>query len=155
MIRIAAVLLTILAMSCHQQNVDTKAEGEEVMRLSKEWSQAASAGDVEKIIGYWADDAVVMSAGQPVLNGKQAIRKMVEESYKMPGFRISWQPQRVVVSESGDMAYLLENSQISFLDSTGKPFTINNKAVSIWRKQNDGTWKNAVDISTPEASGLR
>ncbi len=155
MIRIAAVLLTILAMSCHQQNVDTKAEGEEVMRLSKEWSQAASAGDVEKIIGYWADDAVVMSAGEPVLNGKQAIRKMVEESYKMPGFRISWQPQRVVVSESGDMAYLLENSQISFLDSTGKPFTINNKAVSIWRKQKNGTWKNAVDISTPEASGLR
>ena len=122
------------------------------MQLSKEWSQAASAGEVEKIISYWAEDAVVMSAGEPVLNGKQAIRKMVEESYKMPGFRISWQPQHVVVSESGDMAYLLEDSQISFMDSTGKPFTINNKAVSIWRKQSDGTWKNAVDISTPDAS---
>jgi ketosteroid isomerase-like protein len=67
------------------------------MQLSKEWSQAASRGDVEKIIGYWADDAVVMSAGEPVLNGKQAIRKMVEESYKMPGFRINWEPQSVVV----------------------------------------------------------
>jgi ketosteroid isomerase-like protein len=32
------------------------------------------------------------------------------------------------------------------------PFTINNNAVSIWRKQKDGTWKNAVDISTPEAA---
>jgi uncharacterized protein (TIGR02246 family) len=105
---------------------------------------------VEKIVSYWADDAVLMSAGQPVLNGKQAIRKMVEESYKMPGFRISWQPQSVVVSESGDMAYLMENSQISFTDSSGKPITINNKAVTIWRKQADGSWRNAVDISTPE-----
>ena len=55
------------------------------MQLSKEWSQAASAGDVDKIVSYWADDAVIISAGQPVLNGKQAIRKMVEESYKMLG----------------------------------------------------------------------
>jgi uncharacterized protein (TIGR02246 family) len=150
MIRIATVLLVLTVMSCNQQKVDTKAEGEKVMQLSKEWSQAASAGDVEKIVEYWADDAVVMSAGEPVLSGKQAIRKMVEESYKMPGFRISWQPQSVVVSQSGDMAYLIENSQVSFTDSTGKPVTINNKAVSIWRKQAGGSWKNAVDISTPE-----
>lgn len=120
------------------------------MQLSTEWSQAAATGDVEKIVSYWADDAVVISAGDSVLKGKQAIRKMVEGSYKMPGFRISWQPQSVVVSESGDMAYLMENSQISYTDSTGKPITINNKAVSIWRKQADGSWKNAVDISTPE-----
>jgi uncharacterized protein (TIGR02246 family) len=145
----------LLLLSCNQTRVDKKAEGEKVMQLSKEWSQAASAGDVEKIVSYWADDAVLMSAGQPVLNGKQAIRKMVEESYKMPGFRISWQPQSVVVSESGDMAYLLENSKISYTDSTGKPVTLNNKAVSIWRKQRDGNWKNAVDISTPDVTQNR
>lgn len=155
MIRITALLLALTVISCNPQKVDTNAEGEKIMQLSKEWSQAASAGDVERIVGYWADDAVVMSAGDPVLSGKQAIRKMVEESYKMPGFRISWQPQSVVVSESGDMAYLLENSQISYTDSTGKPIIINNKAVSIWRKQTDGNWKNAVDISTPDESQNR
>jgi uncharacterized protein (TIGR02246 family) len=148
--KIVFIAHVLLLLSCNQTKVDQKAEGEKVMQLSKEWSQAASAGDVEKIVSYWADDAVLMSAGQPVLNGKQAIRKMVEESYKMPGFRISWQPQSVVVSESGDMAYLIENSQVSFTDSTGMPVTINNKAVSIWRKQAGGSWRNAVDISTPE-----
>jgi uncharacterized protein (TIGR02246 family) len=150
--KIFLIAQVLLFLSCNQAKVDKKAEGEKVMQLSKEWSQAASAGDVEKIIGYWADDAVVISAGQPVLNGKQAIRKMVEESYKMPGFRITWLPQNVVVSESGDMAYLVEDSQISFADSAGEPITISNKAVSIWRKQADGLWKNAVDISTPETT---
>lgn len=153
--RITTLLVVLTVVSCSPQKVDTKAEGEKVLQLSKEWSKAASAGDIEKVVGYWADDAVVISAGEPVLSGKQAIRKMVEESYKMPGFRISWQPQRVVVSEGGDMAYLIEDSQVSFTDSTGKPFTIHNKAVSIWRKQTDGTWKNAVDISTPDASRNR
>ena len=146
------VQIAIILVSCNQPKVDKKAEGEKVIRLSKEWSQAASTGDVEKITNYWADDAIVILAGEPVFTGKQAIRKMVEDSYKMPGFRISWQPQSVVVSESGDMAYLIEDSQIRFTDSTGQPHTINNKAVSIWRKQADGSWKNAVDISTPEAT---
>lgn len=140
----------LLLLGCSQEKVDKKGEGEKVMQLSKEWSQAASDGNVEKTVGYWADDAVLISAGQPMLDGKQAIRKMVEESYKMPGFRISWQPQRVVVSEGGDMAYLLEDSQVSYTDSTGKPITINNKVVTIWLKQKDGNWKNTVDISTPD-----
>jgi uncharacterized protein (TIGR02246 family) len=153
--KITTLLLALTIISCSQQKLDTKAEGEKVMQLSKEWSKAASNRDVEKVVGYWADDAIVISAGEPILSGKQAIRQMVEESYKMPGFGISWQPQSVVVSESGDMAYILENSQISFTDSTGKPITINNKAVSIWRKQTNGTWKNAVDISTPDTSQNR
>lgn len=27
-----------------------------------------------------------------------------------------------------------------------------NKGVTIWKKQADGTWKNVVDISTPDPS---
>jgi ketosteroid isomerase-like protein len=76
---------------------------------------------------------------------------MVEESYQIPGFHISWQPQTVEVSQDGDMAYLIENSQVSFTDSVGKSVTQNNKAVSVWRKQSNGSWKNVVDISTPQS----
>ena len=141
-------MLTIIG--CNPHKTDTKSAGEKLMKLSKDWSEVASTGDVDKTVSYWADDALVMSAGQPPLKGKPAIRQMVAESFKMPGFRISWQPETVEVSESGDMAYLIENSQVSFTDSTGKPVTLKNKAVSIWRKQPDGSWKNAVDISTPD-----
>ena len=118
------------------------------MQLSREWSKATATGDVDKIVSYWTDDAMVITSGQQSI-GKQSIRQMVEESFKMPGFRISWEPESAVVSESGDMAYLIENSQINFTDSTGKAVTLHNKGVSIWRKQKDGSWKNAVDITTP------
>src|SRR6187551_238657 len=112
----AAVLFASIILSCNHEKVDTKAEGEKVMQLSKDWSKAASTGDVTKTISYWADDAILMSGGQPTLNGKEAIKKMVEESFKIPGFKISWDPQTAVVSESGDMAYLIENSQITLSD---------------------------------------
>lgn len=149
---IAAFAILLVVTSCNKKKVDIKAEGEKVMQISKEWSDVAATGNVEKTINYWVDDAFFMSAGQAPLQGKTAIRQMVEESFKTPGFRISWQPQTVEVSASGDMAYMIENSQVSFTDSSGKPVVIKNKAVSIWRKQADGTWKNAVDISAPDPS---
>lgn len=153
--KITAIVFVFGILSCNQSKVDTKAEGEKIMEMSKEWSQVASTGDAEKTLSYWADDAILMSSGQPPLNGKKEIKQMVEESFKIPGFKISWQPKSVQVSESGDMAYILEDSQVSFMDSTGKSITQNNKAVSIWRKQNDGSWKNVVDISTPDNSQLK
>ena len=149
---IATIMIVLGIVSCSHRKVDKKAEGEKVMQLSKEWSQTIATKDIDKIVSYWADDALLMQEGQAPLKGKQAIRQMVEESFKIPGFSISWQPQSVEVSDNGDMAYMIENSKVSFNDSTGKTVTINNKAVSIWRKQPDGSWKNVVDISTADPS---
>jgi uncharacterized protein (TIGR02246 family) len=146
------VMTVVTAISCGQSKVDKKTEGEKVMQLSREWSKVASTGDVDKTVSYWADDAYMVAAGEPALKGKEAIRQMVAGSYKIPGFSISWEPQSVEVSENGDMAYLIEDSQVSFSDSTGKQVTHYSKAVTIWKKQTDGTWKNVVDISTPDAT---
>lgn len=153
--RILLILVLATAMSCNQTKVDKKAEGERIMQLSREWAQTVATKDIDKMVGYWADDAFVMQEGQAPLKGKQAIRQMVEESLKIPGFSITWQPQSVEVSDSGDMAYLIENAQVSFNDSTGKQVVIRNKAVTIWRKQADGSWKNVVDISTADPSQNR
>lgn len=142
--------IALLLVSCNADKVDREAEGEKVMQLSREWAESAASGDVEKTLSYWADDAIVMMAGQGKLHGKQAIRQMVEESFRTPGFKITWQPQSVEVSESGDIAYLVEESQVTFTDSTGTPVTLRNNAVTIWKKQSDGSWKNVVDIATPE-----
>ncbi len=143
------IALASVMVSCSAKKVDTKAEAENLRQVSKDWSKVAAAGDVNKTLSYWADDAVMISEGLPVLRGKAAIKSMVEESFKIPGFNISWEPEDVVVSDNGDMAYIIENSQVTYPDSTGKSTTHLNKAVSIWRKQADGTWKNVVDTSTP------
>jgi ketosteroid isomerase-like protein len=94
-------------ISCAEHKVDTKTEGERLMQISREWSKSAATDSVEKILSYWAGDAVVMSPGQPPLKGKNAIREMINGTSKIPGFKISWEPISVVVSKSGDMAYLI------------------------------------------------
>jgi ketosteroid isomerase-like protein len=51
------------------------------LRRDAEWANAAAAGkDVEKIVSYWSDDALVIEPGQPVYEGKAAIRAYVAGS---------------------------------------------------------------------------
>ena len=144
-IKIIAAVLLILSTGCSRK-VDTKAEGENLMELSREWSKSIAANDIEKTLSYWAENATVMSPGQPPIKGKKAIKEMIEGTSKIPGFKISWEPLTVQVSKSGDMAYMIEQNQINFLDSTGKQVTELNKVVTVWRKEPDGSWKNVVDM---------
>ncbi len=145
-----ALTLMIALVACNQNSIDTKAEGEKVMQTSREWSKVAATGDIEKTLSYWADDATVLSPGQPALTGKKAIREMLESTSKIPGFTISWEPLIVSVSKSGDMDYMIEQNQITMNDSTGNSIKEFNKSVTIWRKESDGSWKNIVDMWNAE-----
>jgi len=142
-------IAALLLFSCGKPTVDTKAEGEKLMQISRDWSKAASSGDVEKIVSYWNDDAVLIQPGMPMIKGRKEIRQMVEGMIKTPGFKISWEPQSAEVSETGDLAYLVEKSQTTMTDSTGKSITQHTNGVTVWKKQADGSWKNVVDIGTP------
>jgi ketosteroid isomerase-like protein len=143
--------LLLLTFSCQPKKLDTKAESEKLMQASRDWSAAAASKDLEKTLSYWTDNAILYSAGEPELKGKKAIRKMVEASLKDANFSISWEPISAEVSESGDMGYLLENSKIVMKDSTVKEKIMTFKGVTIWKKQKDGTWKNAIDIMSPDS----
>jgi len=143
--------LLLITISCQQKKVDTKQESEKLMQTSRDWSVAANSRDIEKILSYWTDDAILFSAGEPELKGKKAIREMVEAAMKNPGFSISWEPLSAEVSESGDMGYLIEKTKIIEKDSTGKEKIMTFKVVNIWKKQKDGSWKNAVDIMSPDS----
>ena len=145
-----AIPVLLFVLGCSQQKSDNKSEVAKLMQTSRDWAQVAATADIEKSLSYWSDDAVVMMADQPMLKGKEEIRKMIEGSFKTPGFKISWEPQSGEISQSGDMAYLVENETMTMNDSTGKAITIHSKGVTIWKKQSDGSWKNVVDIATPE-----
>jgi ketosteroid isomerase-like protein len=152
--RINTVLMLAFTflMGCNEHKIDTNAEGEALMQVSREWSKLAGTDSIDKMLSYWADDAVVMSPGQPPIKGKKAIREMIESTSKIPGFKISWEPLSVVVSKSGDLAYMIEQNQITVNDSLGNPLTEFNKSVTIWRKEADGSWKNIVDMWNADPS---
>jgi ketosteroid isomerase-like protein len=67
-----------------------------------EWANLAAAGkDVDKIVSYWSDDAVVVFPGQPMLKGKAAIRAYVAGCFQTPGFKIHWASKDPIFSPDG------------------------------------------------------
>ena len=146
---IATVLLFIFS-SCNQQPVvDQKAEEEKLMELSRQWAKSQSN---EEYLGYWAEDALFKSPGEPVLRGTAEISKMLERDSQIPGFEVDWEPKEAFVSKSGDLGYLIENLRVSMNDSLGNKMEFYNKVVTIWKKQEDGTWKNVVDFASADPS---
>jgi uncharacterized protein (TIGR02246 family) len=122
---------------------------EEVSLLKRdaEWADAAADGtDIEKIVSYWTDDAVVIPPGQPIVEGKAAIRTFVANSLKIPGFRIHWVSKGVSFSPDGQAAYMRSTNEMTVPGSDGKVMTLHGRAVTVWRREPDGQWRCAVDI---------
>ncbi len=118
----------------------------ELERADEAWCAAAAAArDVEQIVSFWADDAIVIPPGQTPIIGKNAIRNYVTDSLKIPGFGIEWKTTRFAIARDCDLAYGVGTNQVSFNDEKGNRVTLRGKAVTIWRMENDA-WKCVVDI---------
>ena len=140
-------VLIIVIVSCNQSTVDLKAEEAAIMKTDSTWAALAKESqDVDKIVSYWSDDAVVLAPGQPAVKGTEALRKMVEDSKNIPGFSITWKSSDVHFSPDGKLAYMSGENLMTINDSTGKTISVPGRAYTIWRKGADGTWKCVVDI---------
>jgi len=152
--RILLAFFVSLSINAYaQESIDQQAEAEKLMEISREWAKSAKNKDTEKLISYWAEDAIVMSPNEPSVVGIESISGMVKNSMKIPGFEINWEPQEAYVSKSGDLGYVLvKNYMVVPIDTLGNTRKVFNKGVEIWKKQTDGSWKNVVDISNSDPS---
>ena len=147
--RYLSLLLLILALdSCSQRDFDSKTEGGKLLRRDAEWADLATAGtDVEKVLSYWSEDAVLIFPGQPVLEGKAAIRAYVTASFNTPGFKIHWVSQKPVFSPDGKFAYMRGTDELTLPGPNGGTITLHLRGISVWRLDPDKQWRCVVDIS--------
>ncbi|HKQ19528.1 MAG TPA: DUF4440 domain-containing protein [Candidatus Eisenbacteria bacterium] len=122
-------------------------EKRKVLERDVEWSELASKGrDVEGILSFWTDDAIVMPPGQPSVVGKAALREYVRASLQIPGFSISWKSSDATLSPDGNVAYLCGENRVTMDGPDGARITMTGRAVTIWRKEGDGEWRCSIDI---------
>ena len=120
------------------------------------WLAAARAHDLERTLSYWTDDVILMQPGAAAVVGKEALRRYVSGAFATPGFSITWVTDQVRVAQSGDLAYATGTDTIRLTSPDGKPVVEHNKAVAVWRKDPDGSWRCAVDIwNSAEPGGER
>lgn len=107
---------------------------------------AATAGNLDTVMGMHAADAMVFPPDQPMVQGTAGIRQLWEELSGMPGFAISWQPTGSSAAASGDVGYSWGTARLTMNGPDGMPMTSDEKYVTVWRRDASGAWKVAIDI---------
>ncbi|MGH9933326.1 MAG: YybH family protein [Pyrinomonadaceae bacterium] len=94
--------------------MDLDTERIRLLERDAQWARAASAGkDIELVLSYWTDDAIVLPPGLPAVVGKAALRQYVKSSLQIPGFKITWNSTEVKFSPDANMAFMFGRNSVS------------------------------------------
>jgi ketosteroid isomerase-like protein len=146
-------LVLIAGGACTRPAFDPSTEGNTLLRRDTEWADAAAAGrDLDTILSYWSDDALVIEPGQPIYEGKAAIRGYVAASLQTPGFKIHWVSEKPVFSVDGTMAYMRGVDEMTVPGPNGALVTLRTRGISVWRRDPAGQWRCVVDIANEPPS---
>lgn len=113
--------------------------------LDAQWSKAAAAKDLEQTVAYYSADAIVLPPNTTRAATNETIRNVWKELLATPALAISWQPMKVELSQSADMAYVSGTYELTMNDAAGRPVNDRGKYLEVWKKQPDGKWKCSAD----------
>ena len=150
--RMSMILLSLLVfVSCQQALTEpqglTDADKEKINALRETFEKAFLAEDVSGLTALYTEDALMMPPNAELVRGKADIQKLFEGVSGQEGELTGYSETQVEVFGEGGVAH-----EIKTIISSGKPpgsetsITYKSKTVWILRKQDDGTWKIAVDI---------
>lgn len=140
-------LLALMTAGCNQTANTHDADVQAIKDGETQWNQDYVSKDVDKLVGHYADDGVLMAPGEPATVGKDAIRSALKQMVADPTMSLKFQASKV--DTSGDMGYSQGSYTFTFTDPQSKQLINDHGSyVTVYRKQADGTWKAASDIAT-------
>jgi ketosteroid isomerase-like protein len=106
---------------------------------------AESEGIPEAFLFYAAEEAVLMRNNKLVIGRKRLQEYFDQQSSSGQEVHLTWKPDFVDVSSSGDLGYTYGNYRFSYTDSTGTVREDSGVFHTVWKRQKDGTWKFVWD----------
>ena len=125
------------------------ADPSELMAADRAFAEAPAAKGVDGWVEHFADNGAMLPAGLPIVRGHKAIRDLMSPAFESEGFEFHWEPEEADIAASGDIGYTIGRYERTVTGPDGTPSTTTGKYVSIWKRQEEGTWKVAVDLGTP------
>lgn len=141
----ACALLAVSLSACSVNvRVNTDSEADAIRALDAAWVAAVAAGDTDKVMAFYSDDAVFMPPNAPEMHGAE-IRKEWASMKDMKDMHLSFTPTRIEVDGDGEMAIDVGTYEFSMTAPDGSKVQDRGKYAQVWEKHG-GTWKCAVDI---------
>jgi ketosteroid isomerase-like protein len=141
---IAAVLTVVFAVP-HATPGSTKDNADTLRQLEADFMKATAEHGSQGYISYYADDAVEVPNGEGLIHGKANIAKTMAFLDDKTN-HLTWTPVGADIAASGDLGYTYGTYEFTSKGKDGKPVVDHGKYTSIWKKQQDGSWKVVLDM---------
>ena len=116
-----------------------------ILQTEMEFEKMAANKGIATAFLYYADSSAVINRGNDsLIYGKKSIFNY----YNNPSLKsatLSWHPDFVEVSTSGDLAYTYGKYQYQNIDANGKTITTSGIFHTVWKKKADGSWRFVWD----------
>lgn len=138
------ILLALILLSSCQTNVSVEDVKEEILNTEKEFAKMVKEEGVAKAFESFAAENAVINRNDTVIVGREAIKKYFKNQV-LTEIELEWSPDFVDVSASGDMAYTYGNYTFIAKDTSGRALKGRGIFHTVWKKQEDGSWKFVWD----------
>ena len=134
---LAGCLVLMMACAVTSQKPTREDLRQQVENTERAFAQTMADRDFAAFLSFLSEEAVFFS-GETPLRGKQQVTETWKPYYEMQDAPFSWEPERVVVLDSGTLAL-----------STGPVYDPGGKLIatftSIWRLEAPGKWRIIFD----------
>jgi len=140
------IYVTVLFTACAPEPAKkstSKTEALDTLReADRSWS---SSPNLEAFMSFIADDVVWLLCSRTPMKGKNEVRSYAEKIFARPGLLFTWTPDRIDVSDSGDMGYVFGTWKSSYMDSLSHRVEKLGYYATVWKKQSGGDWKVTLE----------
>lgn len=137
------LLIPIFLFSCTSQTKKESIEKwkNEIIEAEKNFAEMARKDGIpQAFLTFAAEDAVLMRNNR-IIVGKEALQKSYEANKSIwENVNLTWKPDFVDVSSSGDLGYTYGSYTLIVTDSTGNSKTDEGIFHTVWKRQADGKW---------------
>jgi ketosteroid isomerase-like protein len=132
-----ACMILVMACSVAAQEPDLEQLRQQVADTEREFARTMADRDHDAFTSFLSDETIFF-AGKTPQRGKQQVADAWKPFFEGPEAPFSWEPETVVVLDSGTLA--LSSGPVH--NSGGKKVATYN---SIWRREADGQWQIVFD----------
>ncbi|AKH43507.1 ketosteroid isomerase-like protein [Altererythrobacter atlanticus] len=104
--------------------------------------QSLAAKDVDGVMRYYADDAVIVTPGAAPATGKAAIQNALAGLMEDPNLAVEMQQGEGWAAQSGELAVTTSDGTMTVTDpETGEATVVPMRNQTVWYKATGDTWK--------------
>ena len=139
------IIIIFIFYSCTMRNNIEKWK-EEIKETEHDFALMVQKEGVEKAFLAFADEKAVLSRNNNLVIGKNNLKEFFKnQSSTNKNIQLTWKPDFIDVSKSGDLGYTYGKYLYSYTDSSGKLIESTGVFHTVWKKQENSTWKFVWD----------